>query len=74
MTTVSESNLRNMLRRAFANQQPISRFRAILAEYKQLACRVCHGTDVSVHLEPGWGVTVMCERETCKAVHSVLLQ
>jgi hypothetical protein len=73
MTTVNESALRNLLQRALTHRQPNTRFRAILAEYQQLACRACGEAEVSVHPEPGWGVTVMCERQGCQAAHSVLL-
>ncbi|GAA1908455.1 hypothetical protein GCM10009753_44630 [Streptantibioticus ferralitis] len=72
MTPIEDSRMRTLLVRAMQGGQT-TRIRNILAEFKQLACRVCKESNVSVHPEAGWGVTVLCERQECQGAHTVLL-
>jgi hypothetical protein len=73
MAPVDDSQLRHLLLRAMAQQQSEMRIRSILQEYDRLACRNCRRSEASIHLEVGWGVTVMCESRECLGVHSVVL-
>lgn len=69
---VRRSRLLHALQRAFEQRCGAGRFWDILAEHGQLACRKCRRTRVRVHPEKGLGVTVLCERAECRAVHTVL--
>lgn len=73
---INAGPFRSHLQRALADRHS-TRIRDILVAHDALACKSCSRGEqaISIHPEPGWGVTLVCEPGTagCGAVHSVLL-